>query len=323
MEYILLNDRLRIAVRPDLGGRIDQITDLETGKEWLWHPAWYKGGPRRLEVGASFDENWSGGWDEVFPNDAACMFMGRSLPDHGELWSQPWHVVTASKTAMVVSYSCSTVPVSVEKGVFVEEEGIKIRYLLENSSDEQLPFLFKLHPALQIEPGDEIVLPECEIEPVDTGFSTVIGMPGKTRFPVALDKNGKEVRVNHIPGRDADEQEFFYATNVSEPWCGIRSARTGKIFLMRFDGEQIPYVWVFGSYGKWRKHYVLVLEPCTNVPYDLAAAHGNGTCALLGPGERREMIIDISLEKITVPSVYNCPAIPVTRKGNVQVAKRQ
>ncbi len=300
MEYTLASDSIALTVRPDLGGRIDQVTDRRTGKDWLWHPAWYEGKSRTLPLGASFDEHWSGGWDEVFPNDAACTFRGRQLHDHGELWSQPWQVVAPSRSMLVLKYACSTVPVEAEKAIFVRDGEIRIRYLFENLSDRPLPFLFKLHPALAIEPGDEICLPPCSIEPVDTGFSTIIGKASPTPFPTAFDGDGKEVQVNVVPGPEAQKQEFFYATALSEGWCGLRNHRTGTALTMTFDRAHIPYVWVFQSYGQWRSHYVLMLEPCTNVPYDLNTALLMNTCAVLAPEERREMTISVSLQRNSV-----------------------
>lgn len=297
MEYTLANNNFAISVRPDLGGRIDQIRDLKTGKEWLWHPGWYDGRTRRLELGASFDEHWSGGWDEVFPNDATCTFQGRDLRDHGELWSQQWDVVTHSRSMAVLTYRCRTVPVAAEKSIFLKDDGLSIRYLLQNLSAESLPFLFKLHPALAIEPGDEILLPPCTIEPVDTGFSTIIGRAERTIFPAAYDTNGKEIQVNMVPGPDAGKQDFFYATSLSEGWCALRNNRTGNALTMTFDRNHIPYVWVFQSYGQWKSHYVLILEPCTNVPYDLNTALTNTTCAVLAPEERREMTITVRFQK--------------------------
>ncbi len=297
MQIIFSNDRMEVTVRPDLGGRIDRITDGETGKDWLWHPAGYAGERRKLDIGACFDDNWSGGWDDIFPNDAAGEFRGLSLPDHGELWSRSWNVVALMQSAVVLSYTCQAVPVTVEKTVAMAGTGLDVRYLFENHSSLPLPFLFKLHPALAIEPGDRILLPDCFIEPVDMGFSSIIGRRAKTPFPLALDKDGREVRIDDIPGPDAQQQEFIYATGLSAAWCGVSNARTQRSFVMRFNVEQMPYVWVFGSYGKWRGHYVLMLEPCTNVPYDLATAFANRTCAVLPAAGRYEIVVNMRLEK--------------------------
>lgn len=50
---------------------------------------------------------------------------------------------------------------------------------------------------------------------------------------------------------------------------------------MKFDTASFPYVWMFQSYGGWRGHYVVVVEPCTTLPSDLEEACRNGTVALL------------------------------------------
>lgn len=77
----LENAEIRLTIRPDLGGRIDQLEDLQTRHAWLWHPSHYAPETTRsLAVGASFDDQWTGGWDEVFPNDAAGFFRGEIWP---------------------------------------------------------------------------------------------------------------------------------------------------------------------------------------------------------------------------------------------------
>ncbi len=295
MEHILTSSGVKVVVRPDLGARVDQITDLDTGKDWLWHPERYKGETRELSVGASFDENWSGGWDEVFPNDAGGAFRGRNLADHGELWSRNWRVTESSASEVRLACDCSTLPAACEKRIAVTAEGLIVGYRLQNLSGEALPFLLKLHPALAVEPGDEILLPPCTVEPVDAGFSTIIGRSEKTRFPTACGADGKKVRLDIVPAREAGTREFFYSTGLEGPWCGLKNSRTGRTLKFSFDSSRLPYVWVFASYGGWQDHYVLILEPCTNVPYDLETALFNGTCAILQPHEMRDIEVRVTL----------------------------
>src|SRR5690606_3339374 len=120
-ELMIKNSELALAVRPDLGGRIDQITDAATGRNWLWHPVGYDASKARsLAIGDSFDDNWTGGWDEVFPNDAASEFQGRQLVDHGELWSQAWNVIERTSFGVKMARQCKTVPVHIEKTVVLD-----------------------------------------------------------------------------------------------------------------------------------------------------------------------------------------------------------
>jgi hypothetical protein len=210
----------------------------------------------------------------------------------------------------------------VEKVVCLIDGGVRVRYHIENLSEESLPFLFKLHTALFIEPGDELFLPPCTIEPVDTGFSTIIGRPEKTSFPLAYDREGKEIRINYIPGPDVGDQDFFYATELTKPMCGLKSVVTSRVFSMSFDGRSMPYVWVFASYGKWRNHYVVVLEPCTNGHYDLRRAYNNGVCALLERRERREFLVDVNLRKAIAPALQPEAPLPVTMPRSTIAVRR-
>lgn len=295
----LENAKIRLIIRPDLGGRIDQLQDLITGREWLWHPPDYDKQTRTLAIGESFDQHWSGGWDEIFPNDAAGPFQGRNLADHGELWSQDWQVIAKTENSITLQYQCQTVPVQVQKKIQVHETlpEAQIDYWLQNQSYDRIPFLFKQHAAIAIEAGDEIILPACLIEPVDLGFSKIIGQHEKTCFPTALDRDGKPIEVNQIPPASSKLQEFYYSSDLAIGHCGIRNQKSQSLLIFSFDRADFPYVWVFQSYGGWQGHYVIVLEPCTNIPWDLEVAQQNGTCAILEPQEMQHRVLTMRLQQ--------------------------
>lgn len=297
-EIKLSNEAMEVTILPSMGGRIDSLKDLRaaSAREWIWHPAGYERRERSLEIGANFDDAWTGGFDEIFPNDAEANFRGRQLAGHGELWSQPWQVAERSLRHMVLRYACKTVPVDVTKVVRIDDQRpeLSFTYQFENRSDESLPYLFKLHPALAVEPGDEILLPDCFIEPVELGFSSLIGQPYKTRFPQAISKEGKEIALNIMP--PPEEQEFYYATELAEGFCRIKNRKTGTALVFRFERKDLPYVWMFQSYGKWRGYYVVVPEPCTNVPYDLEKALAQGTCAVLEARGQKVIHLTVSIE---------------------------
>jgi len=64
---------------------------------------------------------------------------------------------------------------------------------------------------------------------------------------------------------------------------------------MQSERSNFPYVWVFQSYGGWQDHYVLVMEPCTTMPYDLEAASQNGAIAQLAPNATRHLALTVEL----------------------------
>lgn len=296
----LENSEIKLTIRPDLGGRIDQLEDSQTGHSWLWHPSHYTPEATRiLPIGASFDDQWTGGWDEIFPNDAAGLFQGRNLVDHGELWSQRWELLECSPLSITLGYQCQTVPVRVEKTIELDPNRpqAQLIYQFENQSQEQIPFLFKHHAAIAIEAGDEILLPDCWVEPAFLEFSKLIGQPGKTRFPKAVAANGETIDLRVIPPSSSQLQEFYYSSDLSNGYCGIRHQRTQSSLLMTFDTADFPYVWMFQSYGGWRDHYVVVVEPCTTMPFDLEEAYRLHQTAFLRPQEKQRRRLTLQLQR--------------------------
>ncbi|RPH61827.1 MAG: DUF5107 domain-containing protein, partial [Chloroflexi bacterium] len=64
---------LELSIVPGLGGKINSLRDVRTGREWLWR------NPRlpykRLPHGSSYvAEADTGGWDECFPSVSACEY---------------------------------------------------------------------------------------------------------------------------------------------------------------------------------------------------------------------------------------------------------
>lgn len=300
--FILENEKIKLTIRPDLGGRIDQIQDIKTEHQWLWHPSGHNPvATRSLPIGANFDQHWTGGWDEIFPNDVAGEFRGYHLVDHGELWSQKWHVLATAPFSIQLRYQCQTVPVAVEKTIQLvpNQPEAEILYQFHNQSDQLIPFLFKQHAAIAIEAGDEILLPDCWIESAFLEFSKIIGQAGKTRFPHAFSADGREIQVQYIPAPSSKLQEFYYSSDLAVGQCGIRHQRSQSSLIMQFDLSDFPFVWVFQSYGGWQDRYVLVMEPATTMPADLETACHQATAAVLLPQRMQQRRLAFRLEHHT------------------------
>jgi hypothetical protein len=198
-----------------------------------------------------------------------------------------------------MAYSCQTVPVRVEKTIQLDatQPEATIVYQFENTSADTIPFLLKQHCAIAIEAGDEILLPDCVVEPAFLDFSKIIGRQAKTPFPKAFAADGSEVDLRITPPESSQLQEFYYASELAVGQCGIYNSRSHSALLMQFDLADFPYVWVFQSYGGWRDHYVLVMEPCTTIPFDLAEAYDKGTTAILKPHEKQTRSLTVSIQR--------------------------
>jgi hypothetical protein len=280
----LQSDALAAVFAPGLGGRVLQLRDLKAGRDWLW-----RNDSVPLEApppGASYDDVWQGGFEELFPNDASGTIGGLTLPDHGELWAAPWEVMDQDATSVVMETIGTTTGSVVRKAITLAGSRMTITYTL--SARRSFPYLFKLHPAMAIDEDCTLDLPGGRIEQVSPGFGSILGDEDGVPWPGVA-------RLDVCRPAATKTREFVYVKDLAEGWCGVTDARRGCSLRIDFDRQRFPYCWLFITYGGWRDHNVVVLEPCTTHPKDLAAAVAAGTTPWIAEGERVEFSVDLTV----------------------------
>ena len=71
---VLENRLLRLVILPAAGAKIWQITYKPLDTDLLWNNP--RIAPSRLPSNSRYDDVWSGGWDELFPNDEISVIEG-------------------------------------------------------------------------------------------------------------------------------------------------------------------------------------------------------------------------------------------------------
>lgn len=285
---VLSTDELRVVILPELGGKIWQLTDTRSDRDFLWHNPRIK--PRQVPFGAVYDDVFFGGWDELFPNDMPEEIRGEAYPDHGELWSSPWDwsVDRPGDDAVGVVLTCRT-PISgclVRKTVVLRSgrRAVEVRWQLVNDSRHALPYLWKQHVAVPLGQPARLDLPATTV--LVDGFGKPRGRTpdGRYRWPELVDGDGQahDMRLTLPP--ESDVAEFQYATELASGWCAVTYA-DGVGLGLAFDAEAFPSCWTFASYGGWRGLEVLILEPCTGYPVSLAEGVAAGTHRTLQAGQ--------------------------------------
>lgn len=283
---VLENDRIRVEILPELGARVNRIEHRASGVDLLWHNPRVE--PRIVPIGASYDDNFAGGWDELFPNDLAGVVGGETYPDHGELWCQPWQyrleAASPDEVAVTLSRTGAVTTSLVEKRVSLRrgESQLRFAHRITNKDHTALSFLWKLHPALAIDAGDQIDVPARRAEIVDPAFGR-ISQPSTFAWPIAPVPGAAAIDASVVPPLDGT-RDFLYLNDLAEGWCALRRLRHGLGFGMVFPLDVFPNVWLFMSFGGWRGHETVVLEPCTTVPKDLNEAIRRGTARTLVAG---------------------------------------
>lgn len=295
----LQNGIVRADIIPGLGGKIWNLYHLPSQTQWLWHNP--KVGLKAVGPADGYDDHWSGGWEELFPNDAPCRFQGRDLPDHGEWWSRGWEAEilesSPAQASVRLVLKSRSMKALCEKRIELTAGSscLKVYYRIENLESEPIHFLFKQHLALAVTPSHRLELPGGLVWPVDLGFSTRLGAIGPFAWPQGKDKEGRSVDLSVMPAPEEGHREFVYVQDLSEGWCGVYDRATGRRLRLEFKREVFPFTWLFTTYGGWRGLYAAVLEPCTNMPKDLDEAFRLGRCARLNPKQSLETAVGVVL----------------------------
>lgn len=288
LQTIVLENRfLKLVILPEAGAKIWQITYKPLDADLLWnnpriHPA-------RHVIHARYDDVWSGGWDELFPNDEAGPLREELLPDHGELWTGAWEAETFTRSDFVGVHLRFQTPISsfaIKRTIRLRSQSsqFEITYRFTNCNTEPYPFLWKLHPAFVVSPAHRIDFPQMQVvrEPAFAG--SLADAPLSFAWPYAPLAD-RTIDLRNVPDPSSRAVHFFYGTELSAGWCAITNRATGLAAGLRFDPEVFKTCWLFASHGGWRNLNVAVLEPATGYPFQAQAMIDAQRARWLAPGE--------------------------------------
>ncbi len=278
-------NHLIFSIAPALGGKILSVYHKHLNKEFLWTNQ--KLPLQKNERGADYDSNFIGAIDELIPNDLTETIDSVPYPDHGELWTTVLqYEQTDEKIRVYGKLELSGLYYS--KTIYPDRNSpmLYIEYAIKNEANVQRNFLWKLHAALQIQPGDNLVTSAATGQVAD---------PEYCRF-----KDTDPFKWPFIENQDAsvipaanNTMDFFYLYDIPTGEMQLLSKKGEHVFSYRYDTKVFPYQWHFASYGGFLDHYTVILEPCTNMPMSVNEAKAKGQCAVLEPGETLRTTVQI------------------------------
>ena len=269
---------LQADVAPSVGGRVVNLVEKRTASQLLWHNPHLR--LERCAPGSAYDPNFYGGIDELLPNDIPETFNGVENPDHGELWTAALDHRIEGQTLWLGGL----LPISglrYERRMRLRDDApeLVVDYRIENVSGAPRVFLWKLHAALNIAAGDEILCPARTARVVDPQYSRWTRLEP---FPWPMIAEGQA--VNRIPPLDGT-MDFLFIYDLEAGRMAWQSGARDLMFEYRFDTAVFPYAWYFASYGGFDGHYMAILEPCTTMPLSVNEAAALGQCSRLAAGE--------------------------------------
>jgi galactose mutarotase-like enzyme len=277
---LLQNTHLKICVVPELGGKITSIQDRATGREWLWQNPYLPA--QSVVYDASFVHAYdTGGLDECFPAVSGgdypdAPWQGVKIPDHGELWCQPWTVETVEQQdeELVVVMSCHGVrfPYRFERVLSLSGQTIQLDYQVTNLTTFDMPFVWSIHPILNIEPGMALSLPEgVDSVRIDGGTNDFLGTSGTLlSWPNAHAAGYQAMDLSQIPAADLGQAVKLYTLPLQgDEWVetAVTTPTNNHAFTFRFNPKEISHIGLWMNYSGWsgvgsQPYFNLGLEPC-------------------------------------------------------------
>jgi len=307
----LENEAIKIALIPDLGGKIVQLSRKETGTAFLKESDVDLSVYARPQLGDAFLPPYASGFDECFPNISPSMYQFKGdilkLPDHGELWTQPWNFehnsdeITLWTRGNMLNYRFA-------KHVKLKDSGLEITYELESFEEVPFDYIWSAHPLLQISEGDELLLPE-EISEVVVNASSdpSLGTLGDTLSWPKLFGKDSDINFNYVQPKNLGFAAKLFSNRLSEGRVGIYKKQSDESLLFSFDVNQVPYLGIWLCYGGWPEgdtpdDYTLAVEPCSSRPDSLEKACQWGEQQKISPSTIKcwQLELQVSAGKVKI-----------------------
>lgn len=303
--WTLENDGMKAVVVPQVGAKIVSLYDKRIGHEWLV-PSWRALQP--LTYGARFVDQDMSGWDEMFPTIDACdypdqgVYLGRRLPDHGEVWALPWALMHHQDGEVTLAVSGAVLPYQLQRTASLQEQNvITLDYSLKNNGDAPFFYLWTAHPQFAVEADTLIQLPSNVTRVVNVLESSRWGAPDKIyAWPEAIALDGKTYRLDKIgPASRQEYRKFYLLPEHSVNWAALVNHRLGCSIRLDWSAEQLPYLGIWVDEGAFNPLATAALEPSNGYYDSLSRAFHNRRISKIQPGEIVHWSLRLSLLAVT------------------------
>ncbi len=283
----LQNRRIRVSVVAAAGGKIVELVDVQTGRNWLWENPVLPVRHARYDVDYRSELD-SGGWDEVLLSITPAKFTALdgsivNVPDHGDVVGQQWVVDRVEETAegdaqclMSVDGRAANYRFSRTLCVRDMSSELEIHYQLENREPFALPFYWAAHPLLNVTPTTRIGLEGTPQFKVDSFQSkSMVAEVESGRWPNLQIKSNKPFDLSGAysscaPGANFASKLFVRSSDLTSPVVRLEDGSESLRF--QYDAAVVPWLGLWMNNGAWhgagnKPYRNLGIEP-TTVPFD-------------------------------------------------------
>lgn len=246
------------------GGRVQTVFDRRSSRELLYQ--------RRPRGGDDYLTTFSGGWDELFPNDAPW----RGQPDHGRLWDLSLEIKERSPRHLIAQGELKDPLVSIVRLFELNPERPVLRTVTTlRAHGSTGPWLWASHPMLAVQPG-------WSVHVDSENFEADVEVPGRFAPGGLAPKDVDLARV--VPRDGAVLSEVVYVRGCGEAAVKSNDGRFGT--RLSWDRAFFPDLWLVTLAGMYGIDLTVLLEAATCCPFRLDEAIEQGLSRRLSAGQQ-------------------------------------
>lgn len=283
-SYVLENEHMRVVIVPELGAKIASLVDKAAGHEWLAPPSHPV---RAREYGDTFIHHDMAGWDEMCPTINACQSPhdpAEQLPDHGEVWALPWHLLDEQGETLALRVAGRALPYVLTRTAALEGSTLRLDYHLKSLSDAPIPFLWAAHPLFNGDEHTRIVLPDDVTQVVNVADHPLWGAPDRLLdYPLTPGIAQRLDRVGEPSLKDY--RKYYLRPELPVSAAALVQEDIGRRLHMSWDESLAQYLGVWVDEGTYSRGTTVALEPASGYYDSLALAIRNQRAAVVLPGE--------------------------------------
>lgn len=278
------NARIRTELVPARGSKMVSLLNKQTQREWI-HAA--EDADRFWKEPLSSGMDWAAadrsGWDELFPTISPCLspdaaFLGRQLPDHGEVWSLPWeYAIKEDKLELWVKGV--QLPYLLKKIYRMEDSALYIQYELQNCSPHSFSYIWAPHCLLKAEAGMklEVLQPSQNILMRHSKLERFEAEAVYSTYPFIKTKDGQIIDMRIVePKLHLHAEKYWFVNRVTEGKVSIQAPLVKESFQFEYSAEELPYLAIWSNFGGYWNDYNLAIEPSTSYLDDVESSYQAG-----------------------------------------------
>ena len=295
-SIVLENESIKAEWLPDYGSKLASLkTKLlhlsDADNEILYQ---YK---KNLLVTPNYADDFTqydlSGFDECFPTIEECpspIHLDETVrvPDHGEVWSQPWTIETHTNHSITFSIISKIFGYKLSKTVSLNQNNIDSTYtvtLLETT--DTMPFIWTPHALFKVYPDVKFIIPENlnKVISVSDNGGRLGNFGSLHTYPSThTDKHGL-VHLNKMEPSSSRNFEKYYFTSMLKANDNFGFTDKYRKVMLSVDADKVPYLGIWKNQNGFNNDYNFALEPCTGIYDNVAKAYAQNTCAVISKGE--------------------------------------